>query len=81
MQIVRIIAVSGIAGWLCWFLGKTVVDGIRTGAIHHTNSKKVCRRKKNPVGFWALVVLFVGFVTMIAWAWGFAVVDAVLKMK
>jgi hypothetical protein len=81
MQILRIIVVSAIAGWLCWWLGKTVIDGIRTGKIHHTDSTKVCCRNRNPAGFWALVALFTGFVAMFAWAWGFSVIDAVRKMN
>lgn len=81
MQVIRIIVVTGVAGWLCWFLGKTVVDGIKSGAIHHTDSTKVCRRKTNPAGFWALVVLFSGFVGVIAWGWAFVMVDAIRDIK
>jgi len=81
IQILRIILVSAIAGWLCWGLVKAVIDGVRTGKIHHTDSTTVCCRKKNPVGFWSLVVLFTGFVAMFAWACGFSVIDAVRQMK
>lgn len=81
LQILRIIVASGVFGWLCWYLGKTLVNGLRTGMIHHTNSIKICRKKENLVGFWALVVLFSGFVIMLACGWFFVVLDAIGKMK
>lgn len=80
MQSFRIIVVSGIAGWLCWYLGQVVVKGVRTGAIHHTNSTKVCRKKDNPAGFWALVILFSSLIALFVWAWGFAIINAVKKL-
>jgi len=81
MQLLRIVGVSAIAGWLCWLLGKTVIDGIKTGKIHHTDSTKVCHRKRNPAGFWALVLIFIGFVAMLAWVWVFTVAEALRTMK
>jgi hypothetical protein len=81
IEMFRIILVSLVAGWLSWFLGMTVLRGIRTGAIHHTDSTKVCRREKNPVGFWSLVALFSGMVIMFISAWGFVVIDALNKLK
>lgn len=81
MQILRIIVVTIIAGWLCWFLGKTIVHGLRTGAIRHTDSTSTCRRDKNPIGFWCLVVFFSAIVIGFATEWVFIVADAVRKMK
>ncbi len=80
-DVLRIILVSALAGWFSWFLGKTVFEGIRTGAIRHTDSTKVCKRQKNPIGFWALVSLFAGLVLMFVIVWGFMVIDAVKKLK
>jgi len=80
MEILRIVLVSVTGGWFCWFLGNTIIDGIRTGAIRHTDSTSMCRRKTNPVGFWALVVLFTAFVALVAWKCGSAVVDSVKSL-
>jgi hypothetical protein len=81
MQILRAIVVTVIAGWFSWFLGKTVIEGIRTGAIRHTNSTQICRRKDNPIGFWSLVILFSGFVAMFILVWSWAVVGVAKEMK
>jgi len=51
IQIARIIIVTFVIGWLAWILGRTLVDGLRTGKIRHTDSKKRCDRKKNPLGY------------------------------
>ena len=81
MQIIRLIVVTIIAGGLIWFLGRTVVAGITSGAIRHTDSTRTCRRDKNPAGFWALVALFSGFIFAIGFVWVFAVVDVIGNMR
>jgi hypothetical protein len=81
IQIVRLIFITSIAGGLVWFLGKTIFQGIKTGAIRHTDSTQVCRKDKNPAGFWALIVLFCGFIVLLGTVWAFAVFDALRKMK
>lgn len=74
-EIVRLVVVTAVAGWLVWFLGATVIQGIRTGAIRHTDSIRACRRGTNPVGFWALVLLFSALIVGIGSVWIVAVVD------
>ncbi|MDD5704344.1 MAG: hypothetical protein PHR35_00345 [Kiritimatiellae bacterium] len=81
IQIIRLIVVTAVTGGLGWFLGKTVIQGVTTGAIRHTDSTRVCRRDQNPAVFWSLVVLFSGFVVLLGAGWVFAVIDAVGKMK
>ena len=81
IQIIRLIVVTVVAGGLVWFLGRTVIQGIQTGAIRHTDSIRACRRDKNPAGFWALVALFSAFTIGIGSAWAFAVVDAIRRMR
>ena len=79
IQIFRLILAAGIFGWAVWFLGGVVIRGIQTGAIRHTDSTRMCRRDKNPAGFWALVILFCAFIAGIGYAFGFAVVDVVFQ--
>ncbi len=81
LQILRIIFMTAVVGWLSWFLGKTVIVGIRTGTIRHTDSTRVCRRSSNPIGYWFLVVLFSAFVAMLTGVWWWAVGDALRHLK
>ncbi len=80
MQLVRIILITATAGWFCSFLGKTIINGLRTGAMRHTDASSICRRDRNPFGFWGLVVLFMAIVLFFAAAWVVIVADAVRKM-
>jgi hypothetical protein len=79
--ILRISLATAVAGGLSWFLGKIVIDGIRTGSIRHTDSSKVCRRQEHPFGFWCLVALFTGFIVLFIADWILTVSDAIGKMK
>ena len=79
-QIVRIVVATIVIGWLAWFLGWTLVDGLRTGKIRHTDSVMKCDRKKTPFGYWALVCLFSGFLGLLAWAWVMATADSWTKL-
>ena len=81
IQLIRIIVATVVAAGLAWFLGKTVIDGIRTGAIRHTNSTTRCQRQKNPIGFWILVVMFSGMSVIFASVWIWAIMDAIRKMR
>lgn len=77
VQILRLLVVTLFAGWFCWFLGTTVIDGLKTGAIRHTDSTKRCRKDQNPFGFWSLVVLFTAFVMAAAVTWFLVVSDVI----
>jgi len=80
-MMLRIIFVTMVAGWFCWFLGKTVIHGLRTGAIRHTDSTRTSRRDQNPLGFWSLVIFFTVIVLDFAIGWLFVVADAVKKIQ
>ena len=69
IKILRLIIGSLVFGWLINHLLKTVWAGIKTGEIHHTDTKKICNKKKNPIGFWALVTLFSAFICALSFAW------------
>jgi hypothetical protein len=81
IQIIRLVVVTAAAGWLVWFLGRTVIKGIKTGAIRHTDSTRRCQRDQNPTGFWALVLLFTVFIIGIGSGWCYAVFDAFRQMR
>ena len=46
-QIIRLIMVTAVAGGLAWFLGNTVLHGITTGAIRHTDTTRLFAQKGN----------------------------------
>ena len=69
MNALRLAAVTAICGWLVYLLGGTVVSGLRTGRIAHTDSSSFCKRRENPLGYWFLVVLFSGMALCCIYAW------------
>ena len=42
----------------------------RTGKIRHTDSRRYCSRQQNPLGYWALVLLFATFAGSVCTAMG-----------
>ena len=81
MELLRILFATVVAGWFCWFLGKTVLDGLRTGSIRHTDATTTCKRDTNPFFFWFLVALFSAFVLMFALGWVSVIADAVSRLR
>lgn len=75
MSLLRLLVVTAATWGLFAYLAWVVVDGLRTGAIRHTDSSKRCRRADNPAGFWALVALFSLFAAGAAACWLMAVVN------
>lgn len=74
MWVVRIILFTLIAGYLCGFLLKTVMRGLRSGAIGYIDSTRRCERATQPLGYWALVIFFSVLAAVIAATWVWAVV-------
>ena len=74
---VRLLVVTLFAGWVCWYHGTTVIDGLKTGSIRHTDSTSRYRRDEDPFGFWSTVVMFTAFVVATAVAWFLVVSDLV----
>ena len=69
MRIPAFILISFILGGLYFFLGRIVMNGLKTGKIRHTNSKSLCDKTKNPAGYWLLVLWFtiIMLCCLIAW--------------
>ena len=42
----------------------------RTGKIRHTDSRRYCSRQQNPLGYWALVLLFATFCWFCLYGYG-----------
>lgn len=69
MNILRMVVVTAICGWILYHVGRAVISGLRAGRIPHTDSVSFCRRGENPFGYWALVVLLSGIALCSIYAW------------
>jgi hypothetical protein len=69
MQTIRLVLISLICGPLLWLLLSTLWNGLRTGKIRWRDVSSICDRRKQPLLFWLLVVVFSGFSFVIAYAW------------
>jgi len=79
MQIIRLIVGTVVCWGLSIFLGKHIFTGLKTGAIHYKDTKSICKRDKNPIGFWSLVILFSAFIAVFLLAWVNMINDIVNK--
>lgn len=79
MTIIRFIIGTIVCWYFVIFLGNNVYRGLKTGKINYKDSTSVCVKNKNPLGFWSLVVLFLGFVLMFFIAWLFMITDIINK--
>ena len=69
MSALRIVAATLIYGGFVLLLGRTVLSGLRSGRVARTDSSSFCWRRDNPLGYWALIVLFSGMVLGCIFAW------------
>jgi hypothetical protein len=69
MQTIRLILISLICGPLLWLLLSTLWNGLRTGKMRWRDATSICDRRKQPLLYWLLVIVFSGFSTAIAYAW------------
>jgi lipid-A-disaccharide synthase-like uncharacterized protein len=66
---VRILAVTLIFWSLVFYVGRTLYLGLKSGKMGHSDSSRYASRKTNPVGFWALAILFTSMIGMFVMAW------------
>ena len=69
------ITLSAICGGLSILLGRVVFFGLQSGRIAHTDSSSFCKRQENPLGYWALVILFSAIIFGCLFIWGRAVYE------
>ena len=79
MHNLRLALVTLICWSLIWILCREISAGLRSGKIAYGRNRQLCHRTKNPVSFWFLVTLFVGFAGTAMYAWWCAVVQPVLS--
>ena len=58
MNLPRILAATILCLGLGLYLTRVVLRGLISGEVRHTDSSRVCRKLSNPLGYWALIVLF-----------------------
>ncbi|MBL1146809.1 MAG: hypothetical protein HND56_09885 [Pseudomonadota bacterium] len=69
MNILAFILISLFLGGLYFFLGRVILDGLKTGKIRHTDSKSLCDKAKNPAGYWLLILWFAVIMLFCLIAW------------
>ena len=65
----RIIVTSLVCGALLWLLGRTLVLGLRSGRMPHSDSTSTADRRTSPAPFWFLTLVFIAFFVLIATVW------------
>jgi hypothetical protein len=68
MDILRIILVTLICWVFIFILGKNVFVGLKTGIIEGAFRSEY-KRNKNPINFWALMLLYSASVALFIYAW------------
>jgi len=79
MTILRIIIGTIVCWYFVIFLGKNIYLGLKFGKINYKDSTSVCVKNKNPLGFWSLIVLFLGFISMFFVVWILMIADIINK--
>ncbi len=65
----RIIVASIVCGALLWLLGRTLILGLRSGRMPHSDSTSTADRRTSPALFWFLTVVFATLFVLIAAVW------------
>ena len=69
MEVIRFV----LATIFCWgviiMLGVNVINGLRTGVIRHSTCTDICRKKNNPLFYYFLLAVNIGFILMLGFVW------------
>ena len=76
----RIIVTSLVCGALLWLLGRTLVLGLRSGRMPHSDSTSTADRRTSPALFWFLTLVFTAFFVLIGAVWIQTIVRALAAM-
>jgi hypothetical protein len=76
----RIIVSSLVCPALLWLLGRTLVLGLRSGHMPHSDATSTADRRASPALFWFLTLVFVAFFVLIAVVWIETIVRALAAM-
>jgi len=76
----RIIVTSLVCGALLWLLGRTLVLGLRSGRMPHSDSTSTADRRASPALFWFLTLVFTAFFVLIGAVWIQTIVRALAAM-
>ena len=70
MLLIRLLMLTLLFGTPVYWLGRILWQGLRTGKIRHTDSRRYCSRQQNPLGYWALVLLFAALCWLCLYGYG-----------
>ena len=66
---VSVVIASIVCGPLLWLIGRTLVLGLRSGRMPHSDSTSTADRHSAPALFWFLTLVFIAFFVLIATVW------------
>ena len=61
------------------FLGRVVFTGLASGQVRHTDSSAFCDKNTNPLGYWALILLFPAMALLSVAIWVDVLYDSVAR--
>lgn len=61
-DLLRVLVVSACCLGFSIFLGRVVFTGLASGRVRHSDSSAYCDKNANPLGYWALILLFLTMV-------------------
>ncbi len=70
-----LVVTSVVCGGLLWLLGRTLLLGLRTGRMPHSDTTQFADRRTSPLFYWFVTLVFVALFVVIAAVW----VEALLR--
>jgi hypothetical protein len=80
MTWVSVVIASIVCGALLWLIGRTLVLGLRSGRMPHSDSTSTADRRTSPALFWFLTLVFIAFFVLIGAVWIQTIVHALAAM-
>ena len=71
-----LVVTSVVCGGLLWLPGRTLLLGLRTGRMHHSDTTQIADRRTSPLAYWFVTVVFVSLFVVIAAVWLVALLRA-----
>jgi len=64
-----LVVTSVVCGGLLWLLGRTLLLGLRTGRMPHSDTTQIADRRTSPLFYWFVTLVFASLFVAIATVW------------
>lgn len=64
-----LVVASVVCGRLLWLLGRTLLRGLRTGRMPHSDTTQIADRRTSPLVYWFVTLVFASLSVVIAAVW------------